>query len=513
MAGRGGLASAVLVAGLLVTALLTALTTIVAHGTQQRLLALQTRQAASTLSAALPSIQTEMADALQVYRATGSGRAFERIMAGHLGTGGFVSVTLWHQHGGGVAQVASVGGDPALLADGDEPFLARLQPRPVLQVTALLPAGSSLHLGYAYLPAATDIVYAESAIPNGRRLSIPRSNAFSDLDFALYLGPAVRPADLIEASVPTPIRGRRATASVPFGDTDITLVGTTNRDLAGALSAALPWIVLAAGLTLSVAAGLVAQTLAGRRRRAEQLAADNERLYLDQRVIASTLQHALLPELPRIPGLEVGARYVPGTAGIEVGGDWFDVVATGDGRCSFVMGDVSGRGLRAATTMAALRFAARAYMSQGDDPATVVTKLGRLQESEGGETFATALVGEIDPAAHCARLVSAGHLPPLLVQGRGKRFVEMPVTTPIGIAGPPPEPVTVDLPAGATLIAFTDGLVERAQESLDAGLERLSELEVPAEEPVEAVVDRVIDRLLPAGAIDDTAVLALRIIS
>ena len=495
----------------MVTVVLTALATIVAHGTQQRLLDLQVRQAASTLSAALPSIQTEMDDSLQVYRATRSGGAFERFMRGHVGAGGFASVSLWHQQGGGVTQVASVGADPALLADGDEPFLAGLRPHPVLQVTGLLPAGTTLDLGYAYLPAGADIVYAESAIPTGRRLSIPRSNAFSDLDFALYLGPNVRSADLIEASVPTPIRGRRATASVPFGDTDITLVGTTHRELAGGLSAGLPWIVLLAGLTFTATGGVVAHSLGRRQRRAEQLAADNERLYLEQQVIASTLQRALLPELPAVSGLEIGARYVAGTAGIEVGGDWFDVVATGDGRCSFVVGDVSGRGLRAATTMAALRFAARAYMSQGDDPATVVAKLGRLQEKEGGEMFATALVGELDPRSGTVRLVCAGHLPPLVVGRCGTHFIELDAATPIGIGGPPPQQVTVPLAAGATLIAFTDGLVERSGESLEVGLGRLSALDLAECTSVEDILGRVVARLVPDAATDDVALLALRI--
>ena len=497
--------------GLVVTALLTVLTFAVAHGTQQRLLALQVRQAASALAAALPSTQTEMADALQVYTATRSGAAFERFVGHHVGPTGFASISLWHQQGGGVVQIASVGADPALLGDGQESFLAGLRQGPTLQVTGLLPAGASLHIGYAYLPAGADIVYAESAIPNGRRLTIPRSNAFSDLDFALYLGPAARAADLIEASVPTPIRGRHATSSVPFGDTEITLVGTTSRTLAGGLSAALPWIVLASGLVITVAAVAATSTLAGRRRRAEALATENERLYLEQRAIASTLQHALLPELPLVDGLEVGARYVAGTAGIDVGGDWFDVVATPDGRCSFVLGDVSGRGLRAATTMAALRFAARAYMSQGDRPEMVVAKLGRLQEKEGGDIFATALAGEIDPRHRQVRLVSAGHLTPLLITPCGPRFVDMPVTTPIGIAGRPPEAVTVDLSPGTTLVAFTDGLVERSGESIDTGLDRLRQLGVSAEDPVEVLLDRVVAELVAPEPTDDTAVLALRV--
>lgn len=487
------------------------LTLNVHRGTEQHLLELQVRQAATALAAGLPYIESELGDGVQVAQATGSATAFRQFATDRILTRpSYRSVSLWRQAGGSLHELAVAGTTPALSADGRLAFLSSLRPSPTLQVTPILASGNGAVVGIADMPPGAGglIAYTESALPPGRHISVSGSNPFHDIEFALYLN-SVRPQNLLEASGPVPIHGRRATATDPFGDASIVVVGRSTTDLAGALLTDLPWIVLGVGLALTLAAAAMVDLLGRRRRRAEDLARENQRLYLEQRDIATTVQHALLPEVPRLDELEVGARYLPGTAGIDVGGDWYDVVCE-PGRCMFVVGDVCGQGLRAATTMAALRFAIRAYIAQGDGPEQITEKLGRLKDFEGDEVFATMLIGEIDLACRRVRLVNAGHPPPLLVTGAGASFVDVPPGAPIGIGQPGPRARELELPLGGLLIAYTDGLVERRDQEIEAGMERLSNAAVAGDSPVEDLLDHLVEALLPGGAVDDTAILALR---
>ncbi len=497
--------------GIITTIVLTALARLVDIGSDQRLLRLQVRQSASALAAALPSIQTELLDGLQVAQATGSPARFEQFMGAKLGTGGFASVSLWKRSGTALSVQASVGASPALVADGRaRSFLAGLAPNPRLQVTDILPDRPADRIGFAEMPPGDRdlIVYAEKSLPAGRHLRVPRRSAFSDLNFAVYLG-ATTPSRLLEASVPTPIHGLKSSSTVPFGNTALTLVGTPTTDLAGGLSDALPWIVLGLGLPLSAVGAVLAEYVMRRRNRAEDLAGENERLYLEQRRIATDLQQALLPVLPEVPGLDIGARYIAGTAGLDVGGDWYDVIPRDGGACTFVVGDVCGRGLKAATTMAALRFATRAYAAEGADPAALLRKLSGLQIFDD-DTFATVLVGAVDVTGRSLTLASAGHPPPLLLTDSQGCFVPVPSGVPVGVGQATAEAVTVEIPPGSILVAYTDGLVERRDQAIDEGMERLRTVNVVADSPVEALLDRLVTGLAPSAAPDDTALLALR---
>lgn len=494
------------------TIVLAALAQLVNHGSDARLLHLQVRQAATVLTAAVPEIQTEMNDGLHVAEATGSPAAFTRFMSSPDAPRHFASVSLWRRSGSTVSMEALVGSAPNLVADGRaRSFLGAAGPSPQLHVTGILAGPHGERIGFADRPPGDRnlIVYAESALPASKRVALPRSSAFGDLNFALYLGPAASPSQLIESSVPLPIRGLTASSSLAFGDTSITVVGTPTANLAGGLSAALPWIVLSAGVVFAGASMVLAEYVQRRRAHAETLASENERLYLEQRRIASDFQHALLPALPEVDGMELGARYIAGTTGLDVGGDWYDVIQTGPRSCTFVVGDVSGHGLRAATTMAALRFATRAYVADAGEPSVLLERLGRLQELDD-ETFATVLAGTIDLDRGTMTVASAGHPPPLLLDGSGTRYVPVKATTPIGIGRPAPEALTVPVPPGTLVVAYTDGLVERPGESIDDGLERLRTVEVPAGASIETILDLLVERLVPTGAGDDTALLALR---
>jgi serine phosphatase RsbU (regulator of sigma subunit) len=281
----------------------------------------------------------------------------------------------------------------------------------------------------------------------------------------------------------------------------------------------LPWVLAAAGVVLTLGAAALAEWLIRRRERAEALAAElrkiaaeNARLLADQRTVAATLQHSLLPEaLPEVVGLELGVRYVAGVEGVDIGGDWYDVVTLDDGRLFFVVGDVSGRGLRAATVMASLRYAIRAYAAQGDDPATVLTKLTKLLSVARDGAFATVLCGIIDVERHEATIASAGHPYPLLVTNGSTEFVPTRNGVPVGVTGTEPyESVTASIPANATLLAFTDGLVERRGEALDVGFQRLRDSSAGANGSLEDLLTRVVHDAEHAGTQDDTAVLGIR---
>lgn len=486
------------------------------RNSNQRLLDQQVQQAAAALAGALPSAQTRLADAAQVAVDTSADPTiFNRFVSPEV-AGGLKAISLWQlDAAGGAPRRLAMKGDRLALVDQQRTaaFFSRIHPSDQLFVTDILP-GEPARIGYAEMPPGDSnrlVVYAESELPANRRIQIPRSSPFADLSFALYLGPIADDAHLLEATRPTPIAGRAASSSVPFGDTVVTLVGSTDVQLAGGLAADLPWIVLGVGGGLSAVAGVAVEYFGRRRQEAERLARDNERLYQEQRNISMTLQHALLPEVPATRGIEVAARYVAGVDGIDVGGDWYDVIALDDNRLVFFVGDVSGRGLRAATTMASLRYAVRAYVAQGDGIETVVAKLAQLFDGEQSGQFATVLAGQLDVSSHECTLVSAGHFYPLLVAEDGARYVSGEVEPPVGVASPVrPRAVTISLPSSGTLLAFTDGAIERKGEGIDTGLERLRVAATNHDGPIDATLDGLLTDVVPDGADDDVVIVGLR---
>jgi hypothetical protein len=492
-------------------------TDVVNSHNNDRLLAQQVQQTAAAISSALPVVQSQLVDAVQVAIDTnGNAQTFQRfVAAGTVSTGNSGSISLWRLTNGHAQEITAVGPALSLVnAHLDSAFFATVHPRTSLFVTGILP-GTSPRLGYAEMPVGDTsglMVYRETSLPANRRVAVPPSSPFGRLKFALYLGSKPLAADLLEATGSTPIRGHTSSTSLPFGDTFITMVGASGSQLAGGLSAALEWIVLGVGFALALGSGATVEYALRRRLFAEGLARDNGRLYREQQNIAGYLQHALLPRVPEIEGVEIATRYLAGVVDIEVGGDWYDVISTGDDRCVFFVGDVSGRGLQAATTMASLRYAIRAYTAQGDDVATVLVKLGALLDIEADQQFATVLAGEIDVSRHRVTVVSAGHFMPLVVRDGAAEFIVGPAAPPVGVA--PLDnltTVTFDVPPHATLIAFTDGLIERKDdESIDTGLERLRDAATGQTESLAELVDALVSALIVADAPDDTVILAIR---
>lgn len=243
------------------------------------------------------------------------------------------------------------------------------------------------------------------------------------------------------------------------------------------------------------------------------VALDNSLLYARERSAALMLQRSLLPRiLPVLPSATCAVRYLPGGAGAEVGGDWYDVLALPRGAVAVAIGDVQGRGLVAASVMGQLRAAVRAYALEDHEPKEVVLRADAVVHSLDDGPLATCSYVRFDPLASELVIANAGHLPPLLVDRSAVRFLEVDPGLPLGVGGAVFAQSTVAAPEGAFLILYTDGLVEDAATSVDVGMERLARVAAEAAArgfDVEAMADHILDRLVPAGTHDDDAALLI----
>ncbi|MEU2611528.1 SpoIIE family protein phosphatase [Micromonospora sp. NPDC007271] len=239
---------------------------------------------------------------------------------------------------------------------------------------------------------------------------------------------------------------------------------------------------------------------------------ENAQLYEAEHRIATTLQHSLLPRtLPQLPGAVVASRYLPGSADVEVGGDWYDVIGAPDDELVLVIGDVVGKGVRAAAAMGQLRNALRAYVLEGFDPGQALTRLNRLVGSTEGGSFATVFCLWFAPRTGRLRYASAGHPSPLLIRGDDVAFLhDRALGPPIG-AIPQTRYQTVEgrLAPGARLLLYTDGLIEDRRLGIDAGLGQLRLDATAGGGHVADLVDAVVERVAGRTRHDDVAVLAL----
>ncbi|HEY1519153.1 MAG TPA: PP2C family protein-serine/threonine phosphatase [Solirubrobacteraceae bacterium] len=528
-AARGGrwpfwLPVGVLLVGLLLTGVLVWISASTYSSNEKRLLNLRVRDAGALVAEALPSIQTPLASAAALADATdGDVAKFKKFIGPSVAAKRFVSVSLWRLGGSQTGPIAVVGTPPVLGTSPSraETFFANGAAHSALGVIGLL-ASPNPRLGYAFTsPGVTGhyVVYGESALPTSRRSKLQSTSSFADLHYALYLGTSQRPEDLLVTDLKSlPITGQHASTSIPFGNNSFTFVVSARHPLVGSFPQRLPWLIAIIGVLLSIGAALLTMRLIQRRSHAEQLAVsleeiadENRRLYSEQRSIAQTLQHALLPErLPKIHGMETSARYEAGVEGVDIGGDWYDLIALDDHRLLLVVGDVSGRGVRAAATMASLRYAIHAYAAQNDPPATILTKLSRLVNVGATGQLATILCALVDVEAHKLTVTSAGHLPPLLISDGTGTFIQSAVGVPIGVnTGATYTSTAVSTPPAATLLAFTDGLVERRGESIDAGLERLQHAATANHCELDDLLGKLVDELRHDGD-DDTAIAGLR---
>ncbi|MEU3408169.1 SpoIIE family protein phosphatase [Streptomyces sp. NPDC006670] len=252
--------------------------------------------------------------------------------------------------------------------------------------------------------------------------------------------------------------------------------------------------------------------LAGELASRAALCLDNARLYSRVQDISLTLQRALLPTAPDTTAhVSVAHRYLPASRATEVGGDWYDVIALPDGRVALVVGDVMGHGVPAAASMGRLRITARALAPHSPEPEGLLAELDAAAQDTGIE-LATCLYTVYDPRTGSARVANAGHPPPLVRHPDGTvETLGDVLGVPLGVGGVPFRSTRTELPDGAVLALYTDGLVEARGQDIDAGLDALRAELARASGPLEHEADRILAALLPGGATDDTVLVLARL--
>ncbi|MER6271895.1 SpoIIE family protein phosphatase [Streptomyces sp900105755] len=242
---------------------------------------------------------------------------------------------------------------------------------------------------------------------------------------------------------------------------------------------------------------------------AERLRASERR----QRETAVTLQRSLLPqELEQPDDLRIAATYQPGGTEAAVGGDWYDVITLGGGRTALVIGDVMGRGVRAAAVMGQLRTAVRAYARLDLPPHEVLQLLDGLATEIDPNQIATCVYAVHDPNEGRLVYASAGHLPILVRDEHGSVLrTEEPTGPPLGTGGWVHASASVPLSPGSTAVLYTDGLVERRDEDLDEGIAALQRALAGATGTPQVICDRLVRSAgVTADHDDDVAVLVLQ---
>ena len=245
-------------------------------------------------------------------------------------------------------------------------------------------------------------------------------------------------------------------------------------------------------------------------------ALDRASHFESEQAIAETLQRSVLPvSLPTVAGVELAARYLPGSAQLDVGGDWFDALELPDGKLGLVVGDVVGKGVQAAASMAQLRNAIRAFSIERLRPSSVLTRLNRLAESALDTSFATVGYIVLDPETGICRLSCAGHPPPVAVYPDGRvELLEGARGLPLGTGMDVKyRQETIELPVGSVLVLYTDGLVERRGRSIDEGLADLLAAVGDGPRNPERLLEHILERVIGAAErADDIALLAARVL-
>jgi PAS domain S-box-containing protein len=242
------------------------------------------------------------------------------------------------------------------------------------------------------------------------------------------------------------------------------------------------------------------------------VALDNAELFGSERRLALTLQRSLLPTaLPDLPGIALAARYLPGTGGQDVGGDFYLGHPLDDGRLLLMIGDVMGHGPQAAARMGQLRAVLTAYAYDGDPPDRVLAHVSTRATALLDLPMATVLAGIYDPQTRRLTFALAGHLPPLVAPLDAlPAFVGAEPGPPLGAGVEHYERHVVDVPPGATIVLYTDGLIEDRTRTIDVGLEQLRDALREVKLPPEAVCDHVLHTVgRAAGGEDDIALLVM----
>jgi hypothetical protein len=490
---------------------------------EDRLLQQRVNEAGAAIQISVNNLKAPLDAAAALAASTdGDPGAFVKIITPYVGTDKpYTSAALFKI--GTPAPLAQTGVPITLSAGGEDAVTAMLdstKSNPFVIVDLL--SGDQRRLGYAVANAATAptyVVYGErtlSADPNVRRRN---DEPFAQLNYAIYLGDKTASDHLLAASVrDLPISGRTANQTVAFGNTKLLLVMTPIGHLSGDLFADLWWIVATVGVLIAGALAILTRRLLDGRDTALGLAADNERLYDEQRHIAETLQLGLLPQHLAAPqGVSVAARYWPAGSANLIGGDFYDLFAIDDERWGLAIGDVCGKGIEAAALTGLARHTLRAAARYSTSPVEVLQAVHLALRDHQPPTFCTVCFAYIRPSgdeSYRIELSLGGHPQPLLRHSNGTVESVGTLGMLLGMIEPTLSTSVVDLAPGDTLVFFTDGLTD-APEQQAVSVEELAALVSDnRDETIEHLADsiRALKRSRrPAGSGDDTALLILRI--
>ncbi|HEU5156532.1 MAG TPA: ATP-binding SpoIIE family protein phosphatase [Streptosporangiaceae bacterium] len=254
-------------------------------------------------------------------------------------------------------------------------------------------------------------------------------------------------------------------------------------------------------------------------------------LYQREAQIADELQRSMLPKRPpRLPGIDIAHRYLPGNPTAQVGGDWFDAIPLAGSRVALVVGDVMGHGVRSAAAMGQLRIAARTLATLDPPPDQVLRQLDQLfndmAEQLDEHYLATCIYCVYDPVARRCAIANAGHVPPVFIYPDGRtELIQLPTGAPVGVGGVAFQTFEMAAPDGALLAMCTDGLVESPDRDLNDGLAILLDSVQNAAKthldpaagaapvdaaPLEDLCEQVLRDLHIDGRVDDVALLVAR---
>lgn len=511
-----GLSVAVFVIGMIVTIGLTVVSRLNYVHNEQRQVTTQAQLAGAALTAAPIDVQRLLGRPTTSVTASGKVALFISGIQPQM-PDPFIGVQLFEMTDGEPHLVKSLGSATRLdtTSPAGRALITRAATKSGSLAVTRLATASSQRLGYAFAAKAlgrTYVGYAESTLPGDRHHDLSMTSPLGDMVFALYYGTRQNATTLIETNADKlPISGTVGRVTIPFGDQKLTAVMSPRSPLLGEFAQSVAWVIAAAGILLTAIMALLTERLLRRRAVAELLADVTEQLYRTERSVAETLQTALLPaRMPQTARLAVAARYRGGTEGIDVGGDWYDVIDLADNRVFFTIGDVSGRGLSAATTMSRLRHSITAYAVEGNDPATVLAKVSGLLDVVRDGHFATALCGILDLCSGTVTVANAGHLPLVRVDRRTAELMDGPLGPPLGV-GTCYDCADVTLMPGTVILAYTDGLIERREEAIDVGISRLCRIAAPLTDDLETSLDTILSGLLEdRPSTDDAAMMGLQ---
>ncbi|MEP7113686.1 MAG: PP2C family protein-serine/threonine phosphatase [Ilumatobacteraceae bacterium] len=503
---------------------LAAVCRILFNQTEDRLLQQRTSEAGAALQIGINQVRSPLEAAAKLGEATdGDPAEFAKIIEPYIGTGVgklYTSALLYRI--GSTSPVAEVGVPVALPVDGANGAKAMLdtattEPFVVVDLLNLEPR----RLGYAVADAVKNprfVAYGERTLSVDANVRRRTDEPFAQLDYAIYIGDQPSADHLLGASGhDLPIRGRTADAVVPFGNTQLLLTMTPIDHLSGSLFANLWWIVAVGGTVVAAGFAVLTRRLLQRKDTALDLAADNERLYDEQRHIAETLQLGLLPQHLDAPiGVAVAARYWPAGSANLIGGDFYDMFAVADDRWAIAIGDVCGKGIEAAALTGLARHTLRAAARNSSSPADVLQAVHHALHQHRPATFCTAclaFMSPLDGGGYRLEVSLGGHPQPLLRHEDGQIEAVGELGTVLGMIEPTLSTTIIDVVLGDTLVMYTDGLTD-APAGKAVSVEELSELlRFTGDQPIEQLADsiRVLKRgRRPQGSDDDTALLILR---